>query len=159
LTVWLAVVRPLLSTVVLVLVYYGLPGQPLSGRGFLVLFGGLGLVAAVTVWQIRAVLRSPFPLWQGIEALAIVIPLLVLVFANACYLLSSGFSESLSRTDALYFAVTVFATVGFGDIVPVAPAARVLVTVQMVTNLVVLGLVLRIIVTAVQRSRGVSGPR
>src|SRR5438094_848942 len=47
----------------------------------------------------------------------------------------------------------VFATVGFGDISPVSDVARVLVTVQMVGDLVVIGLVLRLFLTAVDRGR------
>ncbi|MFD3678236.1 potassium channel family protein [Streptomyces sp. NPDC058613] len=51
-----------------------------------------------------------------------------------------SFSESLNRNDALYFTVTVFATVGFGDIVPVSQTARVLTTCQMVADLTLVGL-------------------
>ena len=49
--------------------------------------------------------------------------------------------------------VTVFATVGFGDISAVSSVARVLVTVQMVGDLVLIGLVLRVFMTAVDRGR------
>jgi voltage-gated potassium channel len=46
--------------------------------------------------------------------------------------------------------VTVFATVGFGDIVAVSEAARAVATVQILGDLVVLGLVARAVFTAVQ---------
>ena len=36
--------------------------------------------------------------------------------------------------DSLYFSVTVFATVGFGDISAVSDAARVVVTIRMITD-------------------------
>ena len=59
---------------------------------------------------------------RAIEALAAAIPLFLLVFAAAYVKLDStqaqAFSEPLSRTDALYFTITVFSTVGFGDITP-----------------------------------------
>ena len=64
-----------------------------------------------------------------------------------------AFTEPLSRVDTLYFVVTVFATVGFGDISPVSEVARVLVTVQMVGDLILIGLVLRVFLTAVDRGR------
>ena len=58
-------------------------------------------------------------------------------------------AETLTRTDSLYFTVTVFATVGFGDITATSEAARVLVTVQMILDLIVLGLGVRAFVGAV----------
>ena len=60
---------------------------------------------------------------------------------------------ALTRTDTLYFTVTVFATVGFGDISPASQAARLVVTAQMILNLIVLGLGVRLIVGAAQRAR------
>jgi voltage-gated potassium channel len=65
----------------------------------------------------------------------------------------ASFSEALERTDALYFTVTVFATVGFGDISPVSDTARVIVTVQMIADLLLLGLVLRALLNAVDKGR------
>jgi hypothetical protein len=50
--------------------------------------------------------------------------------------------------------MTVFATVGFGDITPVTRAARAVVTIQMVANLLVLTLLLRLVTRAVQINRG-----
>ncbi|WP_232212844.1 ion channel [Saccharomonospora saliphila] len=80
-------------------------------------------------------------------------PLLLVVFASTYTLLSgadpAAFTEVISRTDALYFTVTVFATVGFGDIAAVAETARVVVTIQMVVGLVVVGVVAKVIVGAV----------
>ena len=43
--------------------------------------------------------------------------------------------QPLTRADALYFAVTVFSTVGFGDITPESEAARVVLIVQMLGDL------------------------
>ncbi|MEU2589173.1 potassium channel family protein, partial [Streptomyces avermitilis] len=63
------------------------------------------------------------------------------------------FSESLSRTDALYFAMTVFSTVGFGDITPRSEPARLLTTGQMTVNLLLIGVAARFLVNAVQEGR------
>ena len=59
----------------------------------------------------------------------------------------------LTRTDSLYFTVTVFATVGFGDITATSQTARLIVTVQMILDLIVLGLGIRVFLGAVQRGR------
>lgn len=61
------------------------------------------------------------------------------------------FTQPLDRDTALYFTVTVFATVGFGDIVAASNPMKLLVTVQMLLNLVVFGLVIRVITSAAQR--------
>jgi hypothetical protein len=66
---------------------------------------------------------------------------------------ASNFSEPMTRTDALYFTVTVFATVGFGDITAKTEVARALVTGQMVAGIVVVGIGARLIVDAVKHGR------
>lgn len=162
LLVVLGVLRPLLTIALLVVAYYVLPiGQRVQDATLVLLVAGLGLVAAIVVWQVRAILRAAYPLLQGVQALSLVIPLFLLVFADAYFLIEQArpgsFTSPLSKTDALYFVVTVFATVGFGDITPVVAHARVLVTIQMLGDLVVLGLVLRVILTAVQRGRARTG--
>ena len=100
----------------------------------------MGLVT----YQVRSIIRSSFPLLRGVEALATSIPLFLLLFAATYVVLAtmsaSNFSQPLSRTDAIYFTVTVFATVGFGDITAKAEVARLVVTGQMLADLIVLGL-------------------
>jgi hypothetical protein len=44
-------------------------------------------------------------------------------------------THALTRTDALYFTVTVFSTVGFGDITAASQSARLVVTAQMLLDL------------------------
>ena len=153
-----AVLRALLTSTVLVLLYFTLPiTGTLDGlTAWLLALGLLGLAGVVT-WQVRAVLRSRYPALRAIEALAAAIPLFLLLFAVAYVLLADAepqaFSEPLSRVDALYFTITVFATVGFGDIVPVSDGARVATMAQMVGGLLVVGLVLRVMVGAVKVGR------
>lgn len=156
--VHLAVVRPLLTVAALTAVYFLLPAdRRLSGWTLVLLIAELALVAVIIVWQVRLILNARYPTLQGIEALALAVPLFLLTFAHVYYLLEhdlpGSFTTSLTRTDALYFTVTVFATVGFGDIAPATQAARILVTVQMIGNLLVVGIALRVILVAVQRGR------
>jgi voltage-gated potassium channel Kch len=55
----------------------------------------------------------------------------------------SAFSEPLtSFPTALYFSTTTLATVGFGDVLPVAPVARALVTCQVAVGIGLLGFIL-----------------
>ena len=57
-----------------------------------------------------------------------------------------------ASTYGLYFTVTVFSTVGFGDITAKTETAR-LVTGQMIADLIILGLAIKIIVGAVKRGQ------
>jgi voltage-gated potassium channel len=55
--------------------------------------------------------------------------------------------------DALYFTVTTFSTVGYGDITAVGQSARLMVTAQMILDLLALGLGIRVFIGAVQLAR------
>jgi voltage-gated potassium channel len=146
------------ATVGVLLVYYLIPLDRVpDGRLFIVLVTEMLLLATVIWWQVRRVFNSRTPLLAAIEALAITIPLFLVIFAAMYVVLAndsgSNFNVgSLTRTDALYFTVTVFATVGFGDITATSQLARVLVTVQMLVDLVVLGVVIRVFFGAVQEA-------
>jgi hypothetical protein len=150
--------RALVNTTALVLLYYLLPlNRSVSWKTLGWLLGGLVLIALLVAGQIRAILRARYPSLRAIEALATSIPLFLLIFAAAYQMLAASdpasFSQHLTRTDTLYFVVTVFATVGFGDITAVSETARVLVTVQMLGDLVLIGLVIRAFLAAVDRGR------
>ena len=153
-----ALLRALLTSTVLVVLYYNMPFTAVVDASTVVLLAaGLALFTAVITWQVRSILRSDYPALRALEALAAAIPLFLLVFAAAYVKLADttaeAFTEPLSRTDALYFTITVFATVGFGDITPVTNAARITTMIQMVGDLLVVGLVLRVMLGAVKQSR------
>jgi voltage-gated potassium channel len=150
-----ALLRASLTATVLVVLYFTLPiTGSLDGSAALRLALGLLILAGVITWQIRAVLRSRYPGLRAIEALASAIPLFLLLFAAAYLRIADAdpgaFSEPLSRTDALYFTITVFSTVGFGDITPKTDLARVATMVQMLGDLLAVGLVLQVMVGAVK---------
>jgi len=144
--------RPVLTGVALLVVYYTMPLN--RGGSLPALLVGLGALAALVAWQIRAVTTSPSPRLRAIEALATSIPLYIVLFsvsyATTSFWDPDAFTEELDRTDALYFTITTLATVGFGDITPVSQAARIAVTVQMVSGLVLLGLVIKAFLSAVE---------
>ena len=153
-----AVVRPLSTVIALIALYYTLPLDHVDDPEVaLVLVAGLLAIVGLCTWQVRRIQRARYPGVQAIEGLAFAVPLFLLLFATGYYVLASvtpgAFTELVNRTDALYFTVTVFSTVGFGDIAPVTQPARVAVLVQMVADLLVLGVLLRAVTGAVQSGR------
>ncbi|MFD8978407.1 potassium channel family protein [Streptomyces sp. NPDC059564] len=152
------IVRALVSAGVLVAVYYLLPlGSAFTTTTVLALAGGIAAVALLLAWQVSRITRSPWPGLRAIEALAVTLPVVVLLFATAYWLMEDGapgsFSEALSRTDALYFSMTVFSTVGFGDITARSQPARLLTTGQMTINFLLIGVAARLLMNAVQEGR------
>ena len=121
------------------------------------LLSGLVALIALVSFQVRSIIRSQFPGLRAVEALATSLPLFLLLFSGTYVVMgavsASNFGEKLTHTDALYFTVTVFTTVGFGDITAKSEGARLLVTAQMVTDLIILGIGAKIILGAVTRGR------
>ncbi len=158
---WLIVrglLRALFTTVVMVALYYVLPLDRRSDSFvFVVLVIGVGLLAVMITWQVRAIEGSDYPGIRAVQALASTTPLLLLLFASTYFILSrddvATFTEPLTRSDSLYFTVTIFATVGFGDISAETETARLVVTTQMLLDLVVLGLGIQVILGAVKRGK------
>ena len=118
---------------------------------------GLAGFATLVTFQVRWIIRSRFPGLRALEAMATSIPFFLLLFASTYVVMAtiaaSSFNQPMTRTNALYFTVTVFATVGFGDITAKTETARLLVTGQMIIDLIILGIGARVILGAVQRSR------
>jgi hypothetical protein len=131
--------------------------RSLRGDGFGWLTAALVLIAACTAIQIRAILRSTSPGVRGVQALLTLVTLLLVSFASIYVSLShntpSSFSQPLNHVAGMYFSVTVFATVGFGDITPISDAARVIVTTQMLLDLAMVGLGVKVILGAVKLRR------
>ena len=118
----------------------------------------LGLVAfaLALIWQVRAIVSSDAPRLRTVQAVVIGVSTLLVIFAATYSVISTSrpesFTEPLSRTDALYFTITVFATVGFGDIAPRSDLARIITMVQMITGLITVGLLAKIVFAAMQKA-------
>jgi len=131
------------------------------------LSGGLLVLAAVTVYEVRATLDADYPRLRAIEALATTIPLFLVMFAANYFVMAQNSSanfnvHTLSRTSAFYFTVSTFSTVGYGDITAASQTARVLVMVQIALGLIILGLGIRVFISAVQtaaQERAAEGTR
>src|SRR5262245_53599316 len=80
-----AVVRVTATTVMLLVLYYGLPFDNNDRSPLLLLFlGGLGFLIAL-VAQLRAIRGADHPALRAAESLGVTIPLIIVVFA-ATYL-------------------------------------------------------------------------
>jgi voltage-gated potassium channel len=149
----IALAWPLVAVAGEIALYYELPLQR-DFKASTVLWLLLGIVAlsAFSAVQIAQTARSPFPRFRAVMTIVTVVPIFLLLFAASYYLAeraqTGDFNEQLSRTDALYFTVTVFSTVGFGDIVPQAQSMRVLVMVQMIGDLILIGVLGRAVLSA-----------
>ena len=101
--------------------------------------------------------RLAYPGLRAAGALGVILPLFLVLFASTYFVMerasAASFTEPLTRTDALYFTVTVFSTVGFGDITARSETARVVLIVQMLADLAFLGAGIRVLLGAVQRGR------
>jgi hypothetical protein len=132
---------------------YLLPFDHLSsGRSIVRLGAVIALVAAVFILQVRRISHAELPELRAVEALGIVIGVFLVGF-SIIYLSMSNtnmhtFTKPLDPTRALYFTITVFSTVGFGDITPRTDPARLVVAAQMLLDLAIIGIAVRMIFTA-----------
>jgi len=147
----------LLCWVLLIGAFYVIPIGHESGlRAFVRLGLDVALVGAVFGWQIRRISVAALPELRAIEALGIVIALFLVLFSGIYLAMShespTTFTHALDHTQALYFTITVFSTVGFGDITPRTDTARLVVSAQMLLDLAIIGAAVRLIFNAA-RSR------
>jgi len=119
------------------------------------------LVAGLVVWEVWRVLGAGVPTLRAVQALGTIVAVFLATFASGYLAMShadpSRFDVRLDHVSAFYFTTTVFATVGFGDIAPNDHLGQIVVTVQMLLDLVLIGLVVRVLVAAARmghRRRG-----
>ncbi len=152
--------RALATAVLLLAAYYLIPEPHRHHQSpALRLVVALAVFAVVVANEVRLITAHERPLLRAGVAMATVIPLFLVLFAWIYLTMSqsypgyfSGTPHPLDRSSALYFAITVFSTVGFGDIVPRTDPARLVVAVQMLADLAVVAVVIRLIFGAVNRA-------
>jgi len=154
-----ALVRGAVALAAMLVLYASLPlGRSSTASSALLAagFAALLVFALVFLRQVRRITRSPYPLVAGAEAMVFILAAFVVGFALIYVTLATAdpeaFSEPLNRVAAIYFAITVLATVGFGDIAPVDDVARIVVSVQMLADLVLIAVALRLVILLAQRT-------
>jgi voltage-gated potassium channel len=152
------VVWTLVTVAAILIVYFVAPlDQGMSGVTILELTLLALVILGIFGWQIWRITKADFPTLRAVEALAFFVPAYLVFFAATYYLMNhanrSTFGTALTRLDTLYLSATVFTTVGFGDITAKTQAGRAVVLCQMVLDLVILGLVVRLVVNAVKISQ------
>lgn len=151
--------RMLLTGVVLMLAYWLVPLEWFdeSWVGYVVLVLGLMVYLFLVVRRMNRLRYSPRPMADLGEALVVVVVTLVTLFALTYAILSrnieGAFNVPLDKHSALYFAMTVTTTTGFGDIVAAANHVRDVVTFQMFITLLILAMAVRGVTAAAQYGR------
>lgn len=144
--------RSVAVLVSVLLIYYGLPLRAIRAvPDFvgLVLFA-VGLVGLVWLLfhQIRRLSARPEETGNRVQGLLSLIYVVVIVFALAYYLIESQAPDQFegleTRTDALYYTVVTLGTVGYGDVHAAGQIARIVTIVQVMFDLVVIGLLLSV---------------
>jgi voltage-gated potassium channel len=137
------VITTMLAIAVLTAVYYLLP---LPGRmrevSWAILFSiGLVVLAALIVLSVVQLVRAGPDV--RVRSLVVLLCVAILYFSYVDVVLAKApgqFVQLHTRTDSLYFAISTLSTVGFGDVHASGQLARIAVTLQIVFNLVFLGL-------------------
>jgi voltage-gated potassium channel Kch len=161
--------RAIGACTMLVVIYYLAPVEP-DVAGVRLVVRAAGMVAAAVVMALlvarlvtRLVRDDP-----GVRPASLLVALFggVVLFAFVDYMIAISspgqFHDLRTKTDALYFAVTTLATVGYGDVYASGQLARAVVIGQLLFNLAVLatgGAVLVGRITAGQRRDREGPPR
>ena len=117
---------------------------------------GVSLYGFIFKTQLRKIRNSRFPGLSAVEALILIAVAFLAIFA-AIYVMMSGknpesFTEPLDHFSAFYFALTVLATVGFGDITPATSGARLACMIQMGIDIGFIAVMLKVVTSAAQKS-------
>jgi voltage-gated potassium channel len=145
-----AALRILTAWALLFGAYYVSPTDRLAVQHIvLVLVTVAVLYGTVVAWHAARVSRAELPQVRAVEAVGFIVPFFLVLFASIylgmAYASPKNFSAPMNHTNALYLTVTMFATVGFGDITPVTALARIVASIQMMLDLVVLGVIVKVV--------------
>ena len=144
-----------------IFVYYAVPldSQDTPSRLVVrVIVFGVGVLAliALTVHQVRRQLHSSEnDTGERLASIMVVLYALVVFFSLTYYGLATravGQMDGIvTRTDALYYTVVTLGTVGYGDVHAVGQAARIVTTIQIFLDLVIVGLLASVATQQVQK--------
>ena len=144
----------LLTVMIPMAVYFVVPLDDELGKvvALVVVVLSAASLIPLSIRQAGLVLRSTDPLFDAMRCIVSAVVFLVVSFSAAYYVLGTAYEHEVqgleTKLDAVYFTVTILATVGFGDISATGQFARGLVTMQMVVNFAVLAVALRVVTWA-----------
>jgi voltage-gated potassium channel len=129
--------------VVIVVLYFTVPVEFDLGASaavqVVVSLVALALLAGAVLSEVR---RQLVDGERRVDGLVLALMISVLGFALAFYVMAQRSPDQIvgleTRVDALYFTMTTLLTVGYGDIHAEGQAARILVVIQMVFNVVII---------------------
>jgi voltage-gated potassium channel len=153
-----AAARSLFSVVVVGGTYFALPlhGSTLGASALVRLAVGCLLFVLIIRGQVRRIARSRLPELDAIEsvvlAAAVFLAIYATTYASVSKIHPTSFSKPLDRTGALYFAITTFGTVGYGDIAARSHLAEMLVSSQILLDLIFLAAIVRLLFGASRRA-------
>ena len=153
---WLVALRLLVGCIFILLAYAMMPTKDTTSwwAAVPITVGCLVIFVVVFARQFRRVQGANYPVLRAVETLVFSLLIFLVLFASIAVQLDEhtvgAYNEALNKIDAFYFSVTTLATVGYGDIVPVSSTARVVVTIQMLANLALLGVALRLLSRVVE---------
>jgi voltage-gated potassium channel len=118
--------------------------------------GGIVLYGFFFQRQLKGVYKARFPTLRAVEALILTAAMFLAIFSMVYVMISlanpGSFSEDLDSFSAYYFALTVLATVGFGDISPTSVAARSVTMVQMALDIAFIAVIIRLMGNAAKKA-------
>jgi voltage-gated potassium channel len=131
------------------------PGDPIVYPIFVALFG-----IVVYIWffrrQVKGVYKSRYPTLRALESLILVAAMFLAIFAMIYVMISindvNAFTEPLDSFNAYYFALTVLATVGFGDIAPNTVPSRSFTMVQMALDIAFIAVIIKVMSGAARKA-------
>jgi hypothetical protein len=141
--------RTIITVGLLSLVYALVPLDPTANFDTAIRLVVVLLILGIGfAWQVHAIRSASYPDLCASEAVITGISAFVILFAFLYLSMDtsspSNFSQPLNRVSAIYFTVTVLSTVGFGDITATSDAARLVVTLQMLLDLALIAIVVRV---------------
>lgn len=133
-----------------------------DGRWWIAGLVGIVAIAAVVPMALRRIAgieSARHPMLAVAEAIVLLLTMVVYGF-SALYLVidrSGGQFDGIeTRLDAVYFTVTTLSTVGFGDVNATGQAARLAVTLQILFDLTLLAVSIRLLADAARTRRAAS---
>lgn len=156
---WRVMVESLLPAAAILILYFVLP---LRGQGAVAVSIIFAVVAVLFSFPLafraaKRVMESHQPIVHGGQAVLMILTSVVVAFSGLYYVLGTHYENQMmgveTRLDALYFTLTLTTTVGFGDVHPVGQAARGVATWNMVCNIAIIAIAVRLVMSAIQDRR------